>query len=814
MSFRNFDNRDRYYDLQGKPLAGCVQFMLKDGTTVAPIFDGDMVPLSNPQLTDILGRTVNQVFIDSEVIAYMYKYMGNGTLAEEESLGIDTSDESKWALQYTVESAAIDTRSIEGTSAAGVTDIDTLREMDVDEVPEIYGHKIVTLHGYYEAGDCEAVNYVWDNESTLNDDNGSVIAPNDRLTGRWILVQPTEHCDSRHFGVFPQDSADALIDQSTRIGQLISYCNTKSIKPYFNGSQAYPYFIYNSVSYNSRNTIDVSNDTKFVDKGNGNRFFGEWNGNPYFVNANTMINSKTVRHSWHFKSYGGNTETYIVDSTWSPVRVAEIRVEIEVSPASDSSFGDCEIISNEKITRNIWLEDLEVHTDWFDDDYDWSKLRLSGCRILLQNCKDANTYVILKNKQNEVNYGDLGEQTVSGLTLGANCIAENAVFSNVTLNGDAELHNISGTVSMANTANSINAIDCWLTFTGNPVLSNLQLRRGSLGGNFRVLSNVYVNGADIVGSLTTSGASSVQLINCNISGNQYLGKVAQVTGCTISGDIVMYPEPHSVEISEHTYSGQMFCAEFYNNVFIGNTAAIKPTPRAGANYASTLVGILCKFIGNTSNHDFVDDTAWEDVAIGSRLYSQMVYQENHGGCPEEYGDITMTFPYRLLWQPEDPFDYRTIPDGIAGNSGLWIVNDWRGGSEQKIATSIYWVINFASFPLATGNVFRLKALGNGRPYVNVINAEVRSFIRTDSYGLYCHSFDVGSPLVEARLSSPTATRAELTCVQPLRYSYTESRYYGNDDIDRHRSTLYYVTLNTKDDPTRYNASIHLRYKLN
>lgn len=814
MSFRNFDNRDRYYDREGNVLCGCLQFMIKDGTTVANIYNGDMVALANPQVTDILGRTKHQVFVDSDVIAYVYKYVGTGTLSEEESAGIDTSDESKWSLQYTVESTSIDTRSIDGTAATGVSTMDNLRALVVDEVPVVDGYKVITLNGYYECGDCEPVTYVWDGESTLADDNGSVIQPEGVLTGRWIMVQPTEHCDSRHFGIFPQDSVDAEIDQSTRIGQLISYCNTHSIKPYFNGSQAYPYFIYTSVAYNSRNTIDVSNDTKFVDKGSINRFYGEWGGNPYFVNANTQVNSKTVRHSWHFGSYGSNTVNYIVDSDWSPVLLNDITVEIEVSPAADSQLVDCDVVCNEKITRRIVMQNLTIKTDWFADDYDWADLSVYGCQILLQNCKDANTYVILKNKQNEANYGDLGEQTVSGLTLGANCIAENAMFSNVTLNGDAELHNISGTVSMANTTNSINAVDCWLTFTGNPVLSSLQLRRGSIGGNIRVLSTAYLNGADVVGSLTTSGASSVQLINCNISGNQYLGKVAQVTGCTISGDVVMYPEPNTIEISGYSYSGQMFCGEFYNNVFIGNSAAIKPTPRDGADYAHTLVGILCKFIGNTSNHDFVDDTAWEYVAIGSRLYSQMVYQENHGGCPEEYGEITMTFPYQLLWQPEEPFDYRTIPDGIAGNSGLWIVNDWRGGSEQKIATSIYWVINFASFPLVTGNVFRLKALGNLRPYVNIINAEVRSFIRTDSYGLYCHSFDIGSPLVEARLSSPTATRAELTCVQPLRYMYTESRYYGNDDIDRHRSTLYYVTLNTKDDPTRYNASIHLRYKLN
>lgn len=813
MSFRNFDNRDRYYDLNGRILNGCIQFMLKDGTTVAPIFDGDQVPLANPQITDILGRTAHQVFIDSDVIAYIYKYIGTGTLAEEEALGIDTTDASKWSLQYTVESSSIDTRFIDGIAAMGVSNIDSLRALDVAEVPAIDGIKVITLNGYYEAGDCEAVNYIWDSESIANDDNGSIIAPDGVLTGRWILVQPTEHCDSRHFGVFPQDSADSAVDHSTRITQLLAYCNTTAVRPYFNGSQDYPYFIYNSVAYNSRNPIDVSVGTQFVDKGSGNRFFGEWNGNPYFVNANTTVNSKTVRHSWHFRSYTTGTLKYIVDSRWSPVLLSDIAVELEVSPASGSQFDDCEMVSNEMIADAVVIENMEIHTDWFADDYDWAQLSISGCKILLQNCDSADNYVRLKNKQGEADYGDLGEQTLTGATLLANCIAENAAFSNVVLMGDAELHNISGTLSMNTTANTINAIDCWLTFTGSPVLSILQMRRGSLDGNVQVLSTVYMNMVDVVGSLSTSGASSVQLVSCNISGTQYLGKVAFVTGCTISGDIVMYPEAHTATVSGMTFSGQMFCGEFYNNVFVGDTAAIKPTPRSGADYSSLLVGILCRFIGNTSNHDFVDDTAWTGVAINSKLYSPMVYQDNRGGCPEEYAEATLSFPYAVSIQTKGSSTEYSVPPNVVGNDGLWVILDQRGGDNSHNALSIYWVANFDAFTIPVGGCFRLKALGYTYPTVYIVNAEIRSFIRTDSEGLYCHDIDVGYPLVSASLATTSDTNADLSCVQPLVFAYTESRYYGSGSATDYRSGLYQTLVDTLDDSSRYNASIHLKYKL-
>lgn len=506
--FHNFDNRDRYYDLQGKPLAGCVEFMLKDGNTVAPIFDMDQVPISNPQITDILGRTVHQVFIDTDVVAYMYKYVGTGTLAEEEALGIDTSDQSKWALQYTVESASIDTRSITGESAMDVSDMDALRGLDVQEVPEVYGHKIITLDGYYEAGDCEPMKYIWDSEATLNDDNGSVIASDGVLTGRWIMVQPTEHCDSRHFGIFPQDSADSNVDHSTRITQLLAYCNTKSIRPYFNGSVSYPYFIYTSVAYNSRNPIDVSNDTKFVDKGNNNKFYGQWNGNPYFVNAKTNVNSKVVRHSWHFRTYDEGTLTYIVDSDWSPVLLSNIQVELEIPPASGSQFDDCDIVSNEMFTENVVLENLEVHTDWFADDYNWAKLSLAGCTIRLQNCKDANTYILLKNKQLESDYGDLGEQTIDAVVLNG-AIIENANGKiTISVHGDFEFHNVSLEIDVLNGADSINAVDSWLTINTASTVKSIQLRRGSLNGfgSLRIVQDSLLDNVDIGIPLDSSGS--------------------------------------------------------------------------------------------------------------------------------------------------------------------------------------------------------------------------------------------------------------------------------------------------------------------
>ena len=807
MSFRNFDNRDRYYDREGNILCGCIQFMIKDGTTVANIYDGDMVALANPQVTDILGRTKNQVFVDSDVIAYVYKYVGTGTLAEEEAAGIDTSDESKWSLQYSVESTSIDTRSIDGTSAAGVSDIDSLRSLAVDEVPEVDGYKIVTLHGYYEAGDCEAVNYVWDSESTLNDDNGSVIQVDGVLTGRWILVQPTEHCDSRHFGIFPQDSVDAEIDHSTRITQLISYCNTHSIKPYFNGSQAYPYFIYTSVAYNSRNTIDVSNDTQFVDKGTGNRFYGEWNGNPYFVNANTQVNSKTVRHSWHFGSYGTGTVQYIVDSTWSPVFLSNIDVVFEISPASGSQLTDCELSSNEKITNSIVLQGMTVKTDWFADNYNWGQLSIYDCTILLDNCKDANTYVLLKNKQHEADYGDLGEQTLSDTTLLANCIAENAAFSNVTLTGNTELHNVSGTINLSGAAYNLNFVDCWLniTNTSNVVMDTVQWRRGSVVFNqalsIQILSAMHLENVEVYATFYTPGVSP-EYIGCTIQQQQLNCRDVKYVDCRINANIVQYPELYTyVEaVGEAYYMG----GEYINNKFLG-TAKIMLTPRSGADYSEQTIGVIGKYCNNFSDHNFVDDSNWNGVTFNMRHTSSMMYDGNCGGCPVKEIKYQYDIPYVNLWQPTEPSSYRTVPDQCRDTTGLWIVNDWRSGGERYIATALYWVFTLKDHPLNVSNLFRLKYIMR-RASLD-IHAEIQAFIRTDSNGFYVSTFNLHSPMLQASVNG-TDNVAYLSTYQPCRFEYVGDRLYTNDDIDEKRSSLWYTTYDYRNDPTRFNANIH------
>lgn len=347
---RNYDSWNRYLDNKGNPLHGCVQFMVKDGNTVAPIYNSDGTPLSNPILTDIYGRTQYQVFVDVDVVAYFYSYIGNGIWNTQ--LDIDTSDQSKWYLQYTIESQDSSNINVEGTSTLCIPNIEALRNLDINGVPEINGVKVITLLGYYNVGDKEPINYYWDAESTEQDDDGAVIHSDNEINGRWIMVQPTIHCDSRHYGVFPSNSNN-MNDQSYGIAKLFNYCNLKGIRPYFNANEDYYWYKYSNINV-SADTIDTSKGVKFYDLGDST-IIGEWSNDPLFTQSNTNVVAKNIKTSWNAKSYTGY-ENVIIDETSTQKNFQDAYIDVRINPCYGYNFNHCTFAENGNLGSNNGME--------------------------------------------------------------------------------------------------------------------------------------------------------------------------------------------------------------------------------------------------------------------------------------------------------------------------------------------------------------------------------------------------------------------------------------------------------------------------
>lgn len=327
---RTWDNWNRYFDNNNKPLHGCIQFMVKDGNTIAPIYDVDGTALDNPIITDIYGRTLHQICVDEDVVAYFYKYVGNGIWTSE--LDIDTSDTSKWSLQYTSESDLYIDINNEGRSSFAVMNIEELRDLHANDVMSIDGVKIVTLMGYNEAGDKEPINYIWNADSTEPDDGGAVIAT-DLIKGRWIMVCPTEHLDVRHYGVFPSDSQN-MLDQTLAIQYALVYANNHGLRLFFDtltNTQYYRYYKITNITLNPVNQIDVAKGVYFIDDDVTihSQQTNAFRNDPYFLNGDTTLYSNYAKASWNIKALNKaksyEPATYIIDSITSSSAVKSLQ---------------------------------------------------------------------------------------------------------------------------------------------------------------------------------------------------------------------------------------------------------------------------------------------------------------------------------------------------------------------------------------------------------------------------------------------------------------------------------------------------------
>ena len=354
---RSFDNWNKYTDNDNHPLHGCIHFVVNDGNTSAPIYDKDGTPLDNPQLTDVYGRTQHQVFIDEDVIAYYYKYIGNGEWYTE--MNINPSDTSKWQLQYTSKSELFINIESESKSSYGVLNIDNLRKLSPTSVPSIDGVKVITLMGYNEAGDKEPINYIWNSESTEPDDGGAVIAT-DLLKGRWVMVCPTEHLDVRHYGVFPSDSTN-MLDQTLAIQYALVYANNHGLRLFFDtltNTQYYHYYKLTNITLNPINQIDLDKGVTFIDKDVTihSQQTNSFNNDPYFLNGDTTLYSNYVKSSWNikslYKSKNNEESTYIIDdnnksNTIKTLQGWNVVVEQNIS---GYTFKDCNVYGSGLIT--------------------------------------------------------------------------------------------------------------------------------------------------------------------------------------------------------------------------------------------------------------------------------------------------------------------------------------------------------------------------------------------------------------------------------------------------------------------------------
>jgi len=542
--FRNFDNHDTYTDLKGKPLHGCVMFNVFNGNTVADIYTRDKARLNNPILTDLYGRTSHQVFIDTDVTAYFYKYTGNGRFSDNIEEAIDINDDTKWSLQYTVDNIDEYDNNIISNSSTVITDIDALRNIDAADIPSSEdGIKSIILLGYNEAGDKEAITYIWNAESYDNDNGGSIIQGHN-LTGRWIMNRPTEHCDSRHFGIFPQDNLD--VDISTRLEKFITYCNDESLRPFFNGSDDYPYFTFSNIRIESINPIDISEGTIFNDNGS-NEIKSEYNGIPHFKNANTTLDVSNIDIESNASSAINFNEITIRTGGYNQWTTSYKDITVNIVDGVWNNLElDNVILKGEHVLGNyITLKNMKLYPEMFNDIVNSYTLNTYvNCVLDINDWKEyTDIWAYIRNEMGLVNNDHQGyEGPVAAYSAGKVYNFNGTATTNLVINdGNFELNNVTGSfdIEIKDTIR-LNNFNGTLSLWGEPfkveiINSNVTIPSGGDATTYEIhdsyvhfdndieCDNMTVHSSEINGNVYIE-SSNIEIFNSYIdttlSGNQ------------------------------------------------------------------------------------------------------------------------------------------------------------------------------------------------------------------------------------------------------------------------------------------------------
>ena len=569
---RSLDNWMPYYDKTNKPLFGRLTFYKLHTTEKQPIYNEDgTVPLPNPISTSQYGMTDVQVFLqDADYTVKVEKWIGAGEYTLDDPNVGDWEDVRTFDNLY----PAIPFDTPEGV--ANVVEVSTMADLRAVDVSGDINY--AKLLGYRELGDMPPQYYKLINSpsATIQDDGGSIIRPEGSTSKVWMLI-PQENIDVRVFGVFPTQAISIQSSDTSNIHNCFTYANNQGkdvyLPQYYTGS-AYYWIEGGTHSIWQKMVVDKGVHIVAKPLTTSRLIIGEiqYYGDQLFISSGTYgqltVDCNTVKTSWKcngWANWPGTVKKFIVDKLNSAFTFENAIVEfVNDISGHDLTLRQCLITSDNHISNcTLTLENCDRVSDFWI--YTNVTLRLIGNVIKLSNFSSAQTYVEWKNIQGESNYGDLGEQTISNVILRDNAIVENAQFTNVGVHGNLELHNVSGTIYTTATDLNLNAVDCWLTITGqSSVAVGLQIRRGNLScNNLQVLNNLYLDDVDINSPITCLGATS-NIRNSRIHGN------------ITATDITVFNNDIYATISQTDTNGVVNVDVKNNRFYVGGYHSVNP----------------------------------------------------------------------------------------------------------------------------------------------------------------------------------------------------------------------------------------------
>lgn len=494
-----------YLENNGLPLVGRLRFCNMDGSP-AQVFESDGVTsLGTVVFTDSSGRPTPQPFLeDHDYLIFFDKYVGINTMTED-------TEEDSWREQ----GSAIDRYNTLGVELEAQCYRTIDKMVDLRYASPLSEDEMVMLLGYSSKFDKEPIFYRWDPNSDETDNGGSVIQRFGSVHGRWVITECPRYLDVRHFGAFPMQGIEANSSQRYRIQLASIYAHSEGKGLFFaaNGEESY-YDISNLELYDV--DCDANARVFAVDGNNSTTITGIkciYCASDDGCDGTISLVDDTVRTSWEGDSRHVHlvpTRKLIMDSVLmaaTPPSFYEVGVDIAVY--SYVTLDRCSIECNGKITGPIKLRNCEVKASWFVDGYDWDDLVSEDNILLIDNLGSADTYVRLKNMQEEADYGDLREETLTGATLLSGCVVDNAVLDGCTVSGSAEFHNVSGTVTItASGQGDMLWFDSFIEVTNLTTgVASLSLLRGEVrgGGSITVSGDLRIEDSVVSSSFSVGG---------------------------------------------------------------------------------------------------------------------------------------------------------------------------------------------------------------------------------------------------------------------------------------------------------------------
>ena len=596
MTLYNFNDAWAMIWNDTKPLVGKIEFCEANTTSLKTIYTVDGQELSNPIYCN--GITTSQVMLaDGDYTVRFYEYIGHGNMESD-------YNEDSWRLYKTelvkqnILNGGNDTTGVYAT----ITTIEQLKEMEVPSDGSVVG-----VVGYYTSEDCPLRYYVWHESGNYVDDGGIVIKSNNVSNGAWVMKIPGTYIDVRWYGDIPSNTSEGStsnLGQRTKAATAANKYHKDLYFPAYGKGSSNGFYM-----FDGSNTVSVNKD---IICDTGVRFTVKEGTVGTQVTCHEFLNcDKYLFVSEVGKAIGGYTLTadwinvgwygsdkavatgarvgYIVENMHAPMSISNAKVKI-VSQGYALTMTNCEVVEcNKLLDKDVTLYNMTVHTDWFADDYDYStKAHLYDCRIELENCKNANTYIILKNLQGDYDYGDLGEQSINA-TVHPGGTLENC-YGSITISGTGaiEFHNVSLSVSGFGVSNTINAVDSWLTFMTATTLGALQLRRGSLAGNgLTLIGDSIIENAEIRTTINTTGIKLV------VRDSSIYSKITTRNIDLINNQIY-------AEIDQSDLGGVIY-VNLSGNMFHKNTLNAPAQHYVHADTADSIVQGI--WIGNGSSYD-------------------------------------------------------------------------------------------------------------------------------------------------------------------------------------------------------------------